>query len=199
MLDPSLAAWLAAAIIVGYGSAFAWRSRQVGRERQVYAFAQGDPAQRVSEAAFRLSFAGTLAYVVARAIWPEFDEIAGRIAWLDRAIPDALGLAAMLIGAGIALTAQIQMGRSWRIGVPKDETPELMTLGLFRFSRNPTFLGMLILLAGVFLLAPSAATLSFTAIAGFAVAIQVRLEEARLAAAHGSAYEAYRRKVRRWL
>ena len=52
------------------------------------------------------------------------------------------------------IVAQIQMSNSWRIGIDHSSTTELKTKGLFSVSRNPVFLGMLITLAGIFLILP---------------------------------------------
>ena len=61
-------------------------------------------------------------------------------------------------GATLVAFAQFDMGASWRIGVPRNEANPLVTQGLFRLSRNPIYLGMLIALAGIFLIAPNAVT-----------------------------------------
>ena len=39
--------------------------------------------------------------------------------------------------------AQYQMSNSWRIGIDENNKTELITKGLFSYSRNPIFLGMI--------------------------------------------------------
>jgi protein-S-isoprenylcysteine O-methyltransferase Ste14 len=76
----------------------------------------------------------------------------------------------------------------------------LCTEGPFGFSRNPIYLGDWILLIGISLLLRTAWPLLFApaiwAILRFGV---IRHEERHLQARFGPAYEAYRRRVRRWL
>ena len=51
------------------------------------------------------------------------------------------------------------VGESWRIGIDEKHQTALVKTGVFGFSRNPIFLGMMITLAGVFLVIPNVLTL----------------------------------------
>ncbi|MFT3809775.1 MAG: isoprenylcysteine carboxylmethyltransferase family protein [Micropepsaceae bacterium] len=104
-------------------------------------------------------------------------------------------LAAALVWIAIA---QVQMGRSWRIGVDPAKT-ELKAAGLFGVSRNPIFLGMRAMLVGVFLVAPNALSLAVLLLGEALMQLQVRFEEAHLDRVEGEAYRAYRARVPRWL
>ena len=54
--------------------------------------------------------------------------------------------------------AQYQMSNSWRIGIDENNKTELITKGLFSYSRNPIFLGMIISVTGIFFILPNAIT-----------------------------------------
>lgn len=76
----------------------------------------------------------------------------------------------------------------------------LMTGGTFRFSRNPIYLGMTLLLLGTSLWRGTASPLWVPF--AFAAIIQKRFVEAEeefLTEHFGDAYRAYRLRVRRWL
>ena len=128
---------------------------------------------------------------------------------LQRAVPAAPRLrgptrwAGLIpVGAGLLLVA-------WALGLfrrrgttfePFGRPAALVTDGPYRFSRNPMYLALLLVLLGCAVLAGSA--LTFTAPVGFLLAMnatQIPREEAALEAAFGPAYLAYRRRVRRWL
>ena len=97
------------------------------------------------------------------------------------------------------LIAQVNMGRSWRIGIDHARPTDLVSAGLFRFSRNPIFLGMIALLLGLVLVRPDAITLAVL-VAGFiSISVQIRFEEGHLSTLHGERYTQYCRKVRRWI
>ncbi len=104
-----------------------------------------------------------------------------------------------VIGAAIVIIAQIQMGNSWRIGIDEEKQTPLVQTGLFRFSRNPIFLGMIVTIFGFFLTIPNAFTLVILLIGFVLIQIQVRLEEEFLSKMHDGSYDDYSKEVRRWL
>jgi protein-S-isoprenylcysteine O-methyltransferase Ste14 len=95
--------------------------------------------------------------------------------------------------------AQTQMQKSWRIGIDEEVKTELVYRGLFKVSRNPIFLGMCVMLLGLFLILPNAVTLLIWGAGNMLIQVQVRLEEEFLARTHGSSYLAYQKQVRRWI
>jgi protein-S-isoprenylcysteine O-methyltransferase Ste14 len=83
---------------------------------------------------------------------------------------------------------------------PHHQPSALVTGGPYRFTRNPMYLALTLLLSGV---AMWLGTLTpFLVVPTFILVIQRRFivnEEQRLAALFGPAFEDYRRRVRRWL
>ena len=110
-----------------------------------------------------------------------------------------VGMFLLIIGLGCIL------GEAWifkKVGTPIKpfkESTHLITGGLYRFSRNPIYLSMVVLLLGV---AIRLGTLSpFLPIPLFTLLIQehfIKKEEAMLEQRFGETYAAYRNKVRRW-
>ena len=97
------------------------------------------------------------------------------------------------------LIAQAHMQKSWRIGIDENVKTDLVQSGLFKISRNPIFLGMRVMLLGLFLILPSAAMLLIWITGNMLIQIQVRLEEEFLNRTHGASYLAYQKQVRRWI
>jgi protein-S-isoprenylcysteine O-methyltransferase Ste14 len=108
------------------------------------------------------------------------------------------GVALMLAGVVLVAAAQRTMGRAWRVGIPTGDRPGLVTEGVFGWSRNPVFLGMLIAGLGATLAIPHGLSLAALAATYLALSVQIRLEEAYLEGWLGEAYGAYARKVSRW-
>jgi len=81
------------------------------------------------------------------------------------------------------------------------ETPnKLVTSGLFRFSRNPNYLGMAITLFGVSILTGSLVTFIFPFL--FIILTEIFViptEERTLEKKFGKRYLEYKKQVRRWL
>ena len=119
----------------------------------------------------------------------------------DRAFGLWAGLGAALLfgGIGLLIAATLDLGASWRIGIEEGAAPGLITDGLYRFSRNPIFLALLVIVAGYTMLLPR--RLSVILLIGTYLGIrqQVAAEEAYLRRAYGERYLAYARRVGRFL
>ena len=83
---------------------------------------------------------------------------------------------------------------------PFTESPALIRDGLYRWSRNPMYLGAVLLVSGVAPLLGSATSIVVAAV--FFIILQetfVRREERLLEQRFGDEYRNYRRSARRWL
>jgi protein-S-isoprenylcysteine O-methyltransferase Ste14 len=191
-------ALLALAVVLVAGGVFALPLVRARRRWGVWAVAfrrGGDVRELASASALALFFAGWMSFLLARVA--DVPAV-GRLVW---PLPAGLawgGWALAAGGLGIIAAAQAQMGPSWRIGIDARPTA-LVTRGLFRVSRNPIYLGLLLLLGGLALvtLGPASA-LGWLATAAV-VGVQARLEEKHLLALHGDAYLAYGARVGRFL
>lgn len=99
----------------------------------------------------------------------------------------------------LAFAAQMSMGASWRVGVTQGDSSALIRHGLFRLSRNPTFMGQGLLLAGMVFAIPSVPTLVAFFLFITSASVQVRTEERILLSAHGAEYRRWSAEVPRWI
>ncbi len=84
--------------------------------------------------------------------------------------------------------------------VNPQQTETLVTTGLYRISRNPMYLGMLLLLLGTTCVAQNIASLLVPFLFVFFITVlQIKPEERALQAKFGDVYKQYRRNVRRWI
>lgn len=84
--------------------------------------------------------------------------------------------------------------------IEPDKAEALVTSGLYRWTRNPMYLGMLLVMLGAVLLLQNVA--SFIGPALFVTSItvlQIKPEERVLKQKFGAAYERYAQNTRRWL
>jgi protein-S-isoprenylcysteine O-methyltransferase Ste14 len=95
--------------------------------------------------------------------------------------------------------AQYQMSNSWRIGIDEYNKTELITKGLFSYTRNPIFLGMIISVTGIFFILPNALTFFLMLSTYIVIQIQIRLEEEFLERQHGKQYLIYKKTTKRLL
>ena len=110
-----------------------------------------------------------------------------------------IGIGLMILSMVWIMLAQYQMGKSWRIGIDEKNKTELKTIGLFRVSRNPIFLGMILSQLGFVLYNSTVLNLFILIVTYILISIQVRLEEEFLEKQHGSGYQSFKQKVPRWI
>ena len=91
------------------------------------------------------------------------------------------------------------MGEAWRIGIETEHRTLLVQKGLFRISRNPIYIGVVITLLGLFLIFPNAFTLLILILDLVMIGVQVRLEEEHVGKMYPQEYVEYCRRAGRWL
>jgi protein-S-isoprenylcysteine O-methyltransferase Ste14 len=110
------------------------------------------------------------------------------------------GLLPIAAGVVLNLAADRELERLGTTVKPLQRSAALATGGVFRWSRNPMYLGMILIIAGTALVAGSISP--WIAVAGLAIVLDrvfVVREEEMLEDAFGDAFERYSRRVRRWL
>ena len=109
------------------------------------------------------------------------------------------GFCVGIIGDLIFLVSVLCMKDSWRAGIPDSDKTKLVTDGIYRYSRNPAFLGFDLQYIGILLIYFNFLTLIFTMFAVIMLHLQILQEEEYLIITFGEEYRAYRRQVFRYL
>jgi protein-S-isoprenylcysteine O-methyltransferase Ste14 len=191
---------LPAYFVIYFGIAFVAKSlivaRRIGQNPLV--LPKDDTAYGLIGYYFKNTLILMFIYTVFYALFPAHYEIFLVLQILDVLYLKYLGIGLLVLALIWTIIAQTDMKDSWRIGIDTQTKTELITTGLFKYSRNPIFLGMLTSLFGLFLLTPNALTFIFLIVGYILIQIQIRLEEEFLAKEHGQNYLFYRKKVRRF-
>ena len=74
---------------------------------------------------------------------------------IDEQIVNYLSYAIITIGFVLGISALISMKNSWRIGIKHEQKTQLITTGIYKFSRNPYFLSYFVLMFGFIVRFPS--------------------------------------------
>jgi protein-S-isoprenylcysteine O-methyltransferase Ste14 len=117
---------------------------------------------------------------------------------VDSAITRAVGGILYVVGLVVIVAALIQLGSSTAVGIPERQT-ELRTRGLYRFSRNPIYVGGFILCAGSCFFSMHPINLACFVLT---VAVHARIiakEEEFLEKRFGEQWLEYKRRVPRYL
>lgn len=104
-----------------------------------------------------------------------------------------------MLGDLIFLLSVLCMKDSWRAGIPDKDKTQLVTNGIYRYSRNPAFLGFDFMYIGVLLMYGNLLTLMFSLFAMIMLHLQILQEEAYLEGVFGGAYTGYKKQVARYL
>lgn len=109
------------------------------------------------------------------------------------------GFCTGMLGDLIFLLSVLCMKDSWRAGIPDQERTELVTSGIYRFSRNPAFLGFDLMYIGMMLMYCNLLTVPLTVFAIVMLHLQILQEERYLEKTFGAAYREYKRHTFRYL
>jgi len=110
------------------------------------------------------------------------------------------GIVPVAVGIALNLAAYRAFKRHETTVRPFAVSTSLVREGVFRFSRNPMYLGMLLILIGVALFLGALTPFAVSAV--FALLMRyrfVRIEERMLADRFGAQWQRYSARVRRWV
>ena len=116
---------------------------------------------------------------------------------LPGAAAATVGRTAAIVGVGLCV---LGMRRFAGLGeLSGRQTQPLITDGIYRYSRNPQYLGYVVTLAGLSVARRSAASLALTGLLAVVYARWVPVEEEHLARTLSEPYLSYRASTNRWL
>ena len=108
-----------------------------------------------------------------------------------------IAVASVLILVVLPFRQFVESGQDSKPWTP---TPEIVVAGLYRFTRNPMYLGMIIFCIGFAVILSNIWILILTPLCGWLIYhLAIRHEEAYLEEKFGDAYRAYKESVRRWV
>lgn len=112
----------------------------------------------------------------------------------------ALVLACIGLGFDVAGLVAFRKAKTTVNPLRPERSTQVVSTGIYRITRNPMYLGLVLVLLGlaVYLASPWA-LLGPLAFAAYITRFQIRLEEQALTTRFGAAYTAYCKQVRRWL
>jgi len=142
-----------------------------------------------------------MAYEIVAYAWPLPAQLVPP--WLDTILVATRG--ADVVGAVIVLTAIVvyglalrAFGESWRLGIDRDKPGELVTDGIFAWSRNPVYLALDLFAIGTFFILGRLIFLILALANVVMFHLLIRREERSLTQVYGDAYHDYYVRVGRY-
>ncbi|MCK5189133.1 MAG: isoprenylcysteine carboxylmethyltransferase family protein, partial [Methylococcales bacterium] len=124
---------------------------------------------------------------------------ANRFKWIPSLFSAGIGSVLLIICLALIITAQTQMSSSWRLEIDRKNKAELITTGLFKYSRNPILLAWRLAYFAMFLIIPCPYSLMTFLVGDICFQLQVRKGEEYLKNIYSNEYFLYCSQVRRWL
>ncbi len=118
------------------------------------------------------------------------------------ALPKAVRIVGVILGVAgdiVFAIAVWTMRDSWRAGIAENDKTEIVTSGIYRFSRNPAFLGFNLVYLGILLIFFDWVLFVFSVFASIMLHLQILQEEKYLPSVFGEEYLAYKKKVCRYI
>lgn len=103
------------------------------------------------------------------------------------------------IGDLFFLISVTYMKDSWRAGIPEKDKTKLVTDGIYKFSRNPAFVGFDFMYIGILLMFFNIGTLLLSLFSIVMLHLQILQEEKYMAKTFGEEYLEYKKKVFRYI
>jgi protein-S-isoprenylcysteine O-methyltransferase Ste14 len=187
-------------VILFFGVGIVWRAwlqyRRHGHTG-ITLFRSASWVQWVGEGGFCLILLVIVAQPIVFAVLPE------ALSWALIIAPAPgfvwVGTLVLVLGVIFLVAAQLGMGASWRVGIDEATAPGLVTEGLYRFCRNPIYLGMFVALAGMAVVLPTALSVVNLLCVVAGVRYQVSQEEEYLLRSYGQGFRTYASRVGRFL
>lgn len=181
-------------LVLFYGLVFLWRSYMTWRKTGVnpYRITKQNGLADFVARIYSFVSVGIIINVLLFSLGPPSWYIfLSPITWLELPLLRTIGTTLLILTLSWVLFSQVNMGNSWRIGIDTENETKLITHGVFRYSRNPIFLGMRVNLLSLFLILPNALSLVLWLLGDISIQMQVFLEEEHLQQAFGPDYKGY--------
>ncbi len=109
------------------------------------------------------------------------------------------GLVILFLNLIVSGASLMNLKDSWRVGVIDDQKTELITSGIYRFTRNPYFVSYLLMFAAYTVLLQNLILFGLSIVGFLFVHKMIMKEEKYLYSVHGDAYLEYKMKVPRYI
>ena len=110
-----------------------------------------------------------------------------------------VGVFFCLAGLLLLLWSLVSFKESFRVGIDTEKPDQLITSGVFAFTRNPIYVAFALILLGQFLIFPNWILLVYIVAGVWLFHRQVLLEEDFMKKHYGKKYTEYSKRVRRYL
>jgi protein-S-isoprenylcysteine O-methyltransferase Ste14 len=123
----------------------------------------------------------------------------GEIQLLNDGSAKILGIGLLFLNLMVSGASLLHLKDSWRVGILADQRTNLVTEGIYRFTRNPYFVSYLLMFAAYTVLLQNIMLLGLSLLGFSLIHKMIMKEEEYLYSRHGKTYLQYKTKVPRYI
>ena len=123
----------------------------------------------------------------------------GEIQLLNNSLAIIVGLALLILNLVISGASLVNLKDSWRVGVLEDQKTELITTGIYRFTRNPYFVSYFLIFAAYTVILQNFILFGLSLLGFLFIHKMIIKEEKYLYSKQGDTYLQYEKKVPRYM
>lgn len=138
-------------------------------------------------------------FIVVALIISTISQPVGESLLLDKTYSMIFGLVLLCFNLIISTASLINLKDSWRVGVLENQKTELITSGIYRFTRNPYFVSYFLMFTAYTILLQNLILLGLSLLGFIFVHKMIKKEEEYLFSLHGKTYTDYKTKVARYI
>lgn len=140
----------------------------------------------------------TLGVLTVLIIFFELGSILNGGHWYFNGFIRTAGILGAAAGVVIFIIAMWTMRDSWRAGIPEQENTRMITEGIYKYSRNPAFLGFDLMYLGILIAFFNPVLLAVTVCTVLVLHLQILQEEKYLEIVFGEEYLVYKQITGRY-
>ncbi len=138
-------------------------------------------------------------YIIVSLVFGILETPVGKAKIFSNFTSQTVGIVLLIFNLVVSLFSLINLKDSWRVGIVDNQKTELVTSGIYRFTRNPYFLTYILMFAAYTIILQNIILLVLSMFGFFFIHKMILKEEAYLYALHGDVYKQYKDKVPRYL
>lgn len=123
----------------------------------------------------------------------------GEVTLFNHQLSLVIGLLIIVVNLLVSAASLIDLKDSWRVGVVNEQKTDLITTGIYKYTRNPYFLSYVLMFAAYTVMLQNIILFILSVVGFLLIHSMIKKEEMHLLGIHGDSYLAYKETVPRYL
>ncbi len=123
----------------------------------------------------------------------------GEVTLINHQLALAIGLLLIILNLLVSAASLIDLKDSWRVGVIDEQKTDLISTGIYKYTRNPYFLSYVLMFASYTVVLQNIILFVLSIVGFLLIHNMIKKEEVYLFGIHGDSYLEYKTTVPRYL